>query len=82
MLDGPKVSGLERWASIQQAGKGMDTASAWCLAVAVVRETINKGAHNQLSTGNWEARGMPGAQKLELLASGDSATAESQGPDM
>lgn len=35
MLDGPEVSGLERWASIQQAGKGTDTASAWCLAVVV-----------------------------------------------
>lgn len=82
MLDGPKVSGLESWASIQRAGEGTDVTSVWCLAVVVVRETINKGAHNQLSIGNWEARGMPGAQELELLASGDSATAESQGPDM
>lgn len=44
MLDGPKVSGLERWASIQQAGKGMDTASAWCLAVAVVRGDDQQGS--------------------------------------
>lgn len=82
MLDGPKVSGLERWASIQRAGEGMDTTSVWGLAVVVVRGDDQQGSSQPAEYWELGGQGMPGAQELELLASGDSATAESQGPDM
>lgn len=39
---------------------------------SVVRGSpLNKGAHKELSVGTWEARGIPGSQELEPLASVD-----------
>lgn len=55
MLDGPKVSHLERQASIQGAGRGMATASVWSLA-AVHSEGRDQQGSSQRAK-HWELGG-------------------------
>lgn len=64
MLDGPKVSSLERWASLLRAGKGTDTSSVWSLA-AVCSEGSSQRAEY------WELDGQrdswwPGAGAMSI----------------